>query len=308
GFEHKTHNDSGDVVFDEYSKQLSDGGIEKFHFNQMTLNFCQVTDNGAVTVYSIDPDHDSEFSYETTNVNGYPAISVSSVTGTSDIFWHDGVSVYCVHVDDNLKNEVMKIAESAVEDYTAEKITKPQPIEPLETVKFAETFTLTNIDTDIMPDFVLKTYTDLELDYTTSIYQKLTPVMDENDPTIIETRYAPTWFPNVSFTEEGHVNVVQTDTQNKADYYQNPYGSPQVHFSQRLKENYYDSTFWDMTSMYEQISFDGHVIYLQNVTYDSSTEKYGIFWNDGDYIFQISTYGLSKEEALKVAESVKPVE
>ncbi|MEE5991726.1 MAG: DUF4367 domain-containing protein [Oscillospiraceae bacterium] len=134
-------------------------------------------------------------------------------------------------------------------------------------------------------------------------------VMDDNDPTTIETRYAPTWFPSASFTEEEHIKyVTQTDTTNSVDYYSNPYAPPHFRFSQRVKENYYDSTFWDMTSMYEQISFDGHVMYLQNVTYDSSTEKYGIFWNDGDYIFQISTYGLSKEEALKVAESVKPVE
>ena len=39
GFEQTDHNDSGDVVFDDYHKQLSDGGSEEFIFNQITLNF-----------------------------------------------------------------------------------------------------------------------------------------------------------------------------------------------------------------------------------------------------------------------------
>ncbi len=303
GFGQTAHNDTGDVVFYEYSKRLSDGEIEKFSFNQVTLNYCQATDNGAITMYSIDPDCESEFSYETTTVNGYPAIFVSSVAGTSDIFWHDGVSVYRVHVDNIPKDEVMKIAESTVADYTAQKVTHPQPIQPLETVTFNETFTLTNIDADAMPDFVLKTYTDLALDYTTSIYQKLTPVMDDNDPTTIETRYVPTWFPNDSFTQN---KISQTDTTNSIDYYANPYTSPHFSFSQGLKQNYYNSTFGDMTSMYEQITVDGHFAYIRNDTYDGGTEHYSIFWNDGDYVFQISAYGLSREELIKVAQSVKP--
>lgn len=227
--------------------------------------------------------------------------------GEYNLFWHDGVSVCRININASTftKEEVLQIAESTVADYTAQKITKPQALDPLETYKFAETFTLTNIDTDSIPDFMLKTYTDLALDYSNSIYQVLTPVMDDNDPTTIETRYAPTWFP---FTEEGHDVIAQTDTKNEANYYSQHFSWPQVEFSQRLKANFRDNDFCDMTALFEQVTINGHVANIGNYTYDGSPEHYSMFWSDGDYVFQISSYGLSEDDFIKVAESVKPIE
>ena len=74
GFEHTEHNDSGDVVFDDYKMQNGSG----FVFNQTTLNFHITAEEGCVSSWGSFFANDNNISYEITSLNGYPALEVVS--------------------------------------------------------------------------------------------------------------------------------------------------------------------------------------------------------------------------------------
>lgn len=165
----------------------------------------------------------------------------------------------------------------------------------------------------------------------------LRAVEDENTPQTIQTVYAPAYIP------EGYEQTLETRLENMLNtteeknpdeafgYYCTAYLNPKntasghmVFFTQYAKNIWgyctevlssppSDAiTNAGMISPEKAVILNGH--YGLNFSAgkysleDSDREEYDYIWDNGDYIFELSTSDISFEEFLKIAASIQPIE